>query len=377
MHKIKTNPEMKRNIFEMKKVHLLNNARFSIPCFPFLRNVQWLLLQNKMMEKPLLSYDHKSTNYFEMNTGNWWRDAEILMKKDILNELYPHRKNEHEDMIKHNHSIFNDHILIPIIMFIDSTHVSKNGRLKAEAVLCSIGTIPIKHRKQKKAWFNLGFVPNFSIDDIEDDILYQQSLHTLLYEMEMACNNRRGISMDIYSLPYSQKIHFEVAFVIGDMSGHDSLCGHYKGYSKSVQRPCRACNVTFDDLDDSYHVCKNINATDIYEVVKQTIEIRKKGIHGTLINADEKCKSISQKQLIPTFSKFRFGGNHGGIFQCTPPETIHALLLGVIQNIFECMFNFKVNEVVESVNNDDSISIDASSKNSEVNENKKKHPRRM
>ena len=173
----------------------------------------------------------------------------------------------------------------------------------------------------------------------------------------------------------TKKIHFELAFVIGDMSGHDSLCGHYKGYSKSIQRPCRACKVNFVELDDPFIECQNVIAAEIYAIVKETIDIRTKGKHGTLINADDKCKAISQKQILPIFSRFRFGGCPGGIFECTPPETIHALLLGIIQNIFECIFNYKVNEVVELSDNEESKPNDGRKYHNDSNHNEYNSPK--
>ena len=34
------------------------------------------------------------------------------------------------------------------------------------------------------------------------------------------------------------RLHFEMCFVIGDTSGHDLLCGHYKAYGKESVVPC-------------------------------------------------------------------------------------------------------------------------------------------
>ena len=98
--------------------------------------------------------------------------------------------------------------------------------------------------------------------------LYHELLRHIMFEFlelqDTHTDSNDGIHMFISNKGYVH-FHFELCFVIGDISGHDNLCCHYKGYSKQTSRPVRSCNIAWDDLDDPYDICQFVNSESIYD----------------------------------------------------------------------------------------------------------------
>ena len=63
-------------------------------------------------------------------------------------------------------------------------------------------------------------------------------------------------------------LHFEVAIVIGDTVGHDTLCCHYKSYTNKIARPIRSCYVSCEDLDNQHIKCNTAHMHPIYNCIK-------------------------------------------------------------------------------------------------------------
>ena len=217
----------------------------------------------------------------------------------------------------------------------------------------------MEHRLTQHAWFNLGFIPQSVMNDLSltKDTFYQESLKVILEDVINASSHKDGTSMYIYGVKGTVQCHFQTCLVIGDMMGHDTLCCHYQSYSSKIQRPYRACNVDDSNLDNPFYQCRNVNSDEILSIVSDSIKIRRIGKHGTLSLADEQCKRISQTQTIPAMSLLEYGGRKGGIFECSPPETLHALLLGIIKDCLKCLFNYTI--CVRSINevNEDKSSL--------------------
>ena len=71
--------------------------------------------------------------------------------------------------------------------------------------------------------------------------------------------------MDVFGYNDKQKVHFEVAMIIGDMVGHDGLCCHMQGYASKTKRPFCMCYVTHDNLDNPYEKCTKANSDTIFD----------------------------------------------------------------------------------------------------------------
>ena len=292
INKLKQQDCMARHQFEMISMNY-SNETIDIPRYPFLSNIQWLLLHPELMKDPLLQYNHRSTTYSEMNTGEWWYRAESTIRAEV-------------NLIQNDHDT---HLLVPLLFFIDKSHVSSNGKLKAEPVLCSIGNIPFEKRKTKQAWFNIGFIPtlshnNSSKSSTDESVFYQRALDILLEEVRQSCNEKDGILMSLYGHNKLFRCHFEISTILGDMVGHDTLCCHYQSYGVAISRPYRSCDVDDDNLVNPSHKCRLVKAKDIFDTVKHSINIQIQNNEAALVFHQICVKKFHRNKLFPHFQSF-------------------------------------------------------------------------
>ena len=344
VNKLKASKRFTRHEYVTKKIKVYENISVNIRVFPFVDNVKWLLIQKDLMHDSNWKFDPSSNVYSELNTGSWWRNAE---------ERLLHRtRNSKQDL---------EHLLIPIIAFIDKTHCTNKGTINAEPVLISIGNISINIRKNPKAWFNLGYIPSKILTKAERDELKKgPGTRSTLTEIYHTClkvifgdileiekkdySTNEGMKLFVYGKGWVYG-HFELSMIIGDALGHDQLCCHYQGYSSQVQRPMRMCCCSYDDLDNPLVVCKPVIAEKVNEIVSACIQ----AIHNKRkkTTARSVAKSISQELHVSSFSMFNCGGDEEGIYGITPVECLHALLLGIMMYVLKCLFEYKVESVKE------------------------------
>jgi hypothetical protein len=121
--------------------------------FSVLHQVKRLLQSKELLEgalwrfKPKFCPDTNERVYQQLNSGEWWELAEHKMDHDLnlLGTAKPPGL----------------HFILPIILFDDSTLCDNIGRLLAQPILCTIGTICDDLRRQVQSWFILGMVPPY------------------------------------------------------------------------------------------------------------------------------------------------------------------------------------------------------------------------
>jgi hypothetical protein len=121
--------------------------------FSVLHQVKRLLQTKDLLEGAMWTFMPKrgpNSNkrlYDTLNSGHWWEFAEREMHHDLdlLDELKPTGL----------------HVILPIILFDDSTLCDNIGRLLAQPILCTIGNIRDDLRRHVKSWFILGMVPPY------------------------------------------------------------------------------------------------------------------------------------------------------------------------------------------------------------------------
>jgi hypothetical protein len=148
----------------------------------------------------------------------------------------------------------NKEILCPIIFFIDKTHTDVHGRLCLEQIRFTLGIFNRQTRNNPNAWRTLGYIADqayikskTSFDKNQD---YQHMISTILEEFKET--QKQIIEWDIQkSIDEFETVYFKmpVLFIIGDTEGHNKLAGRYTS-SNSIQKPCRYCNISFEDTDD-------------------------------------------------------------------------------------------------------------------------------
>ena len=105
------------------------------------------------------------------------------------------------------------------------------------------------------------------------------------------------------------------AFIVGDVKGHDKLCGRYKVHH-NIKRLCHECNCLIEDVDDPDVCCVWTRASDIAMLVDL----------GDL-NA---LKEISYHAISNAFTPLDFGANIYGINGCCPGKNLHMVQKGLM-----------------------------------------------
>ena len=110
-----------------------------------------------------------------------------------------------------------------------------------------------------------------------------------------------------------------ILFVIQDMQEGDALCGRYGLHTAGIQRHCRACNVTAEELDNPHAQCSFLIAADMARISH---------------NPDQKVRTPwSQHYLNNALDYVPMADPVRGIFGATPVETLHAFRKGLIEKV--------------------------------------------
>ena len=305
--------------------------------FPFLTNVKRLLKDQELMEESNWRYDSGHDVCGDLNTGDWWKEAE---------------ENMFHSLSQFGITRTSNHYLVPVVLFIDATHCDIKGCLQAEPVLCTIGNISLEYRRRPVAWFILGLMPRKALSPAEcEERMRKVGKRSELVEVYHACLHH--ILAELISLQEQDALygcgtkayvhgkgdvilHFELALVIGDTVGHDTICGRYRSYSNKIKRPIWSCDVSQDDIDDPDHVCSYTKVENIRSLLDECIHnikhCRDVGYHR------KQAASVSQCLVYPAFFDVSCGGDPHGIFGITPFESLHTLLLGMMKHSLQCLF---------------------------------------
>ena len=103
-----------------------------------------------------------------------------------------------------------------------------------------------------------------------------------------------------------------LAFVIGDVEGHDVLCARY--HTHSTKMLSRECNCSTEDADSHKVQCEYIRASDL----KRLRDSHNKSA----------LKDMCFHNVRNAFDKVCFGANECGIHRATMSEVLHAIQKG-------------------------------------------------
>jgi hypothetical protein len=118
---------------------------------------------------------------------------------------------------------------------------------------------------------------------------------------------------------YDVNLKVFLMFIIGDIEGHDELCGRYNSCALQVKRVCRHCDIPTMDCDNAFYPWWHVKP-DV--------------VHSLVVSNDlEGLKAMSQHPLKNAFynSKLNIGRNPRGIHGTTPGEPLHVVDVGLFK----------------------------------------------
>ena len=279
-------------------------------------------------------YTHR--RYGPLNSSEFWRRAEQSVRDSV-------RALPQEQQFKGRN------ILVPVILFDDSTLCDNIGRLVSQPVLFTLGNLSDKTRRSPKSYSILGMIPSYpkSSKERESDRnsvttkleylkFYHECLDYILEEVHQLENLPGGTPA---CLPMLGKVHlhFRLAFIIGDTKGHNDMCCHYNAMSTSLHRMSRDCNIPQCFADQPSYPCQPVHAREIYKTIKGSIDDITARNH--VQDARARCRTISQHLMLPTYHKFSFGGMKSGVFGGTPYELLHLYYSGIMKYELSALYN--------------------------------------
>lgn len=147
-----------------------------------------------------------------------------------------------------------------------------------------------------------------------------------------------------------RRIKLAVACVIGDGKSSECLSLMKQGIPKFVnqscsleRRVCRLCMVPHNALDDAWHQCEFVKASDIDRIVR--------GINAETTSAKHKSylqlllSTLGAHPAQSAFADVGFGANPFGILMATCVDVMHVLELGWFPYVLEVFGNSMTNKV--------------------------------
>ena len=289
-----------------------NGASIGLTRFSFRAKLATLLLDDDLMspENLLLNLDDPTTplndegeNVLDdLNTG-WWH-------KETTTEVC---KNKGE-------------ILLPIIFFIDAGKVTQ--RQSVEPITFTLGIFNRLTRNRSEAWRTLGYLENLNNSKKSQQKKYNSKmklkdyhymLSVILKEFKSLQGKDNGLSFKLTLAGKTYDVIFKLAVqtIMGDCMGLDKLCLFYGSNSLETSRMCRDCDVPPLSSDDPDYQCRFTKISDLVGLCKNGF------------------KAMSIHNLTNAVKDIYFGARKMCIYQCTPGEPLHAILLGLIKYEYE------------------------------------------
>lgn len=222
--------------------------------------------------------------------------------------------------------------LIPIIFFTDKTHTDVHGRLCLEPVQFTLGIFNRNVRNESRAWRTLGYVTESIYADKKITTIEKlQDYHNILsiiFEsfIDYQKNKRVWEFKCSDGIKRKKLMYLPVLFVIGDTEGHDKLCAR-TSCRFNIKRPCRYCNISYDNCDQPDTVC-------VYTKVSTIMNLVEKGNEKTL-------KDLSMFNVKNAMHKIEFCDPIRGIHGAVLAEVLHCLQLGIFEYAIEQLFSLK------------------------------------
>ena len=257
------------------------------------------------------------------------RGAKYVVKDIVDGSVYRQAHQKHVQ-------VANRDLLVPIILYIDKTHVDRQSRLCLEPVTFTLGIFTKEARKSPLAWRPLGYIVNQSnlgegepLGKAKD---YHFMLSHILHSLKQAqVSTGIGWGLKYKGITHQVVMKIPIIFVIGDTEGHDKLCGKFLSRSKLVKCYCRYCDCPAAKTGNAHAEFSFTKASAIARLCQQEDQ---KG-------ATEQLRLMSYHCLNNAFTGLTFCDPSLGINGATVAEVLHLLQHGIFLYFGQAFFGAK------------------------------------
>lgn len=275
------------------------------------------------MNPKLVHFEESETLQY-LYQGEWWRDTELKYCYE-------------------GGSLVRNKYLFPIIPFLDGVLAANGGKLSIEPVLVTLGLFDAvelskEGYREYVASLEKGLASKaekINISDVELDI-FHRSLEVVFSPIR-ECTEQGGFKymvdgIEVILVPV-------IPFIVQDTDEGNRLAGVFNNWS--VEKPCRLCEVSFENCDDpncNAHLRKQSEQRELIETCTKIIGER---AYGTVTGAREKLKKKSLKPVLNAFWDLPCGGTEeNGIYLACFPEKLHQLEGGLMKIFMQAFREF-------------------------------------
>ena len=224
--------------------------------------------------------------------------------------------------------------MIPIILYIDKTLMSKSEKLSIFPVQMSLGIFTEVARRSSRAWRPLGYIANedyyfstaerkINSADVKNERFHRQ-LEAIFASFKKA-QAKGALSNTPLQLGTHSKVvnlYIPLQFIIGDVEGGDQLSGRLS-YHGMLPRLCWTCDVSTEDSNRTHIQCSRIRLADM----------------KALVDSQDRAalKSLSQRPGFNALYTIDCGNDPYGVFSMIHTEGLHALEVGLIPYMLEIL----------------------------------------
>ena len=171
-------------------------------------------------------------------------------------------------------------------------------------------------RRSIKAWGYHGFLPKKKKSEGDTELGNNiRNYHAELWEVLASYRNTAAhLESVVLSIGPTGKMKVDiiacVLFIIQDMQEGDMLCGRYGTNTNNIYCNWRACNVSWEGLDNPEVSCVKVNDADMAAIAWSD---------------QQRLTEWSQHQLDNVLNVIEFADPESVIFCATPIETLHCI----------------------------------------------------
>ena len=305
--------------------HNFKDSIFSLLEDKHLMQTKNLLISEEDINNPLNNTSNNGTSriYGDINTGTVYQKAKLE---------YVKRPND---------------FFCPIIFFIDKTHTDTNGRLCLEPIRFTLGIFNRETRNKPSAWRTLGYISDQAqmkkTTPYQKAMDYHHMMELILEELKQCQQNGLSYKLNLFDQSKDVNLLIPVLYIIGDTEGLDKICGRYISRN-NIKRPCRNCDVPFDETDNPEYKFKLNNHKKIMKEVHRLSPIQ--------------LKELSMHKLSNAWSDIHFCDKERGLFGAVNGDILHCLQHGLFMYLITILFDQKkIKEIQSQSDKDESTYI--------------------